>query len=469
MDILNELYLHERQEIMAEITVQGFIASQEGFFDGTKAVFGAVKGATQGGKSTMGKIGDSNIFNAIKKAIDEFFKMLQNITKSILNGTTKLKKLLKDIEAKENRLAPRQDGKEKKQIKTPLLKDLEKMGFSRDENSQLGQWTMRFREMKENGTVREKMDFSTIEKTEASLLELARGNTKNTQNESKTGFKWRKYQKLKNIRQISSEEFGRVIKERYGFGYTATMKAGRSNKELAAQYFKNPPVSSVKNEDGSAFEIIKETLQFVKEAATMLINENIDPYLQEELKFIQKTQKEVEKLNRENIKGGNDSKGPGEEESVVNSSKTQDGANNFFNSEKKASGQGYSLIDNYLLMEAIKAYGEKDDQNNQDTGNTGNSSGSNNTNGGTTSSSAEDQAKRAQGAEPDKSEHRDTKLGNDGSAINGLFEYIRAFLINYAIAIHKTMNFYNAFIMNLYTAGQRLLNDLSSISVNGNV
>ena len=458
MDILNELYLHERQEIMAEITVQGFIASQEGFFDGTKAVFGAAKGATQGGKTAVGKIGDSNIFNAIKKAIDEFFKMLQNITKSIFNGTTKLKKLLKDIEAKESRLTPRQDGKEKKQIKTPLLKDLEKMGFSRDENSQLGQWTMRFREMKENGTVREKMDFSTIEKTEMSLLELARGNTKNTQNESKTGFKWRKYQKLKNIRQISSDEFGRMIKERYGFGYTATMKAGRSNKELAAQYFKNPPVSTVQNEDGSAFEIIKETLQFVKEAGTMLINENIDPYLQEELKFIKKTQKEVEKLNRENIKGANDTKGPGEEESVANSSKTKDGAETFFNNERKASGQGYSLIDNYLLMEAIKAYGE-DDQNNQDTGNSGQGS----------SSTAEDQAKRAQGAEPDESQHKDTKLGNDGSSINGLFEYIRAFLINYAIAIHKTMNFYNAFIMNLYTAGQRLLNDLSSISVNGNV
>ena len=441
MDILNELYLQERQEIMADITVQGFIASQEGFFDGTKAVFGAVKGANQSGRSMVGKIGDSNVANAIKKAIEDFFKMLQNITKSILNGTTKLKKLIKEIEAKENRLTPRQDGKEKKEIKTPILKDLEKMGFSKDENSQLYQWTMRFREMKENGTVRERLDFSTKENSEKSLIELVNGNTENTANEAKQDRKWKKFVKIKSLDQISPDEFGRVIKERYGFGYTPTMKAGRSNKELAAQYFKQPPVTSIKNEDGSAFEIIKETLQFVKEAGIMLINENIDPYLQKELKFIQKTQKEVEKLNRDNIKGAKDNKGPGEEESVANEKETNDNAADFFNTGKKASGQGYSLMDNHLLLEAIKAYGESEE--------------------------ADRQAQEAQGDSPEG--HRDTKLGEDGSSIAGLFEYIRAFLINYAIAIHKTMNFYNAFIMNLYTAGQRLMNDLSSISVNGNV
>ena len=191
MDILNELYLQERQEIMADITVQGFIASQEGFFDGTKAIVGAIKGSNQSGRSMLNKIGDSNIANAIKKAIEDFFKMLQNITKSILNGTTKLKKLIKEIEAKENRLTPRQDGKEKKEIKTPILKDLEKMGFSRDENSQLYQWTMRFREMKENGTVRERLDFSTRENSEKSLIELVNGNTENTANEAKQDRKWK--------------------------------------------------------------------------------------------------------------------------------------------------------------------------------------------------------------------------------------------------------------------------------------
>lgn len=461
MDILNELYLHERQEIMAKITVSGYLATKEGFFDGTKATVGATKGGVQSVKSAIGKLGDSNIFNAIKKAIDEFLNMMQNVIKSIFNGTTKLKKLLKEIESKENKLTPRQDGKEKKSIKTPLLKDLAKMGFSTDPNSQLGQWVFRFESIKKSGTVREQVSFKTLNDTKESLVLLANGASE----EAKQERKWKKFDKLTDIKKITPDEFGRVIKERYGFGYTATYKNGRSTKELAAQYFKTPPVSTVQNVDGSAFEIIKETLNFVKEAANLLINQNIDPYLQEELKFIRKTQKEVEQLNRDNIKGAKDNKEPGEEKSVVNESQEKENANpnNFFNTGQKGSGQGYSLIDNIILMDAIRAYGEAEEN-----ANPNNSDGTN-----TTSEQAEDQAKRAQGQETSdsssSSNKKETEVGPDGSAINGYFEYIRAFLVNYAIAIHKTMNFYNAFVMNLYTAGQRLLNDLSSISVNGNV
>ena len=446
MDILNELYLQERQEIAANLVVEGFIASQEGFFDGTKAVFGAAKGAVQSGKSTAGKIGDSNIFNAIKKATEEFFKMIQNIMKAILNGTSKLKKLLKEIESKENKLTPRQDGKEKRSLKTPLLQDLGKMGFSKNPNSQLGQWVERFKLMKVS-TIREEVSFKTNKDTADALVTIVNGMS----SEANQDKKWKKFNKIHDIRQISPEEFGRVVKERYGFGYTPTFKDNRSTKELAAQYFKNPPVTNIKNVNGSGFEIIKETLQFVKEAATMLIRQDADKFLQEELKFIKKTQKDVEQLNRDNIKGAKDNRGPGEENSVTDN-KNSGEPDDFFN--KTGSGQGYSLLDNIELMEAIRAYGEANDSENEP------------------DREAQDQAKRAQGdgtSANDVSSKRETELGKDGSSIDGYFEYIRAFLINYAIAIHKTMNFYNAFIMNLYTAGQRLLNDLSSISVNGNV
>lgn len=450
--ILNELYTHERDEIISELFVSNYIGLQEGVFDGVKAAAGATKSAVQQGKSGINKIGDSNIVNAMKDAISKLLDMMQNILKSLFNGTNKLRKMIKEIEDKESKLSPRQDGKEPKTVKTVTWEEIEKMGLGDGKDSQLRMWIYFFEDMMKDGTIRE-ADFSNTEKSKESLLKIVKGENKladrNTSNKKDNKLADR-LSKLKSIEELSPEQLSEVIKERYGFGYNTRYSNGRSTKELMAKYFKNPKIVPISNKDSVAYTYIKDGLKYIKKIGYALLNLEVDKYLQAELKELQKAQRQIESLNKENIKNAQgDLKKPDEKMSASSSISKSDDAN-------IKGSEVFGGKEDYLeILEAMQAYAEAQD-------NKDNKSNDSKGSGVGTFSSG--------GAKIDSSntEASTTKLGNSGESVKGIFEHLRAFFTSYAIAIHRTMNFYNAFIMNIYTVARRMMNDLSSISVNGN-
>lgn len=457
-NMLNKLYKDENDDILSDILVDGYKAYAEGMFDGTKSVFGAMKSGARSVTSAKNKLGTSDIAQGIKNACGKLLLMLQNLLKSIFNGTAKLKSLIKNIENQERKFTVQQDGKEKKVIKTVTIRNLVEMGFSNGEPSEnkvaqkaekknggasLYSFYQRFNGMKTGGSQRAKMDFTTKENAIKSLNAVARPNLakvghddfSDEDNVGNIGKKWKLKPNDDVTKVMSADEFGRMIQELYGYGYSSGKSDGKQFKEMTAMYFKQPLTTKVSNEDGKAFSIVKGSLTYVKEAGKVLLSLNADEYIKAELEEIKRTQKELERLNRENVKGAKDAeeRSNGETNETDVNKVNQEDAKKFFGGNdpgNKAKSESFSL---YLIREAMKAYGE----------------------------SAMDE--QDQELENDKAEVSKTKTSDDASSIDGIFKYIRSFLINYAIAIQKTMNYFNAFIMNLVTAGKQLLNDLATL------
>ena len=478
-EMLTALYREENDDILSDILVQGYTAYAEGIFDGTKTVFGAAKTAASTGKSIGNKLGSSDIAQGIKNACEKLIQMIGNLIKSVFNGTSKLKKLIKDIENQERKFTVQQDGKEKKVIKTVTIENLIQMGFSngqegdkklakteaKNRGASMYAYRNRFKSIKENGSIRARMDFSTKDNAIKSLNKLARpGKGSGTGEEHGTedfaGPILKKWKVKGDVtKTMDPNSYGRMIQELYGFGFSVGKSDGKQLKEMGAKYFKQPLVTKIDNTNGQAFEIVKGSLDYVKKAGYALIALDADAYMKAELKEIQKSKTQLEKLNRENIKGAKDA------ETTQEQGENGSANNNEKNADEEFFGSGQSDMSLYLIKEALKAYGEGEDDNSDSESSTQSESQSSSDNDkGANTESEQEKILKNNTQEVDK-----TKLAEDGSEINGIFKYIQAFLVNYAIALQKTMNHYNAFLMNLVLAGQRLLNDLHTVgkAING--
>lgn len=503
-DILNRLHNDESEDIISDMLVQGYKAYSEGILDGAKTVVGAARTGARNLTTTKNKIGSSDLVQAVKNACGKLLNMLQNLIKSIFNGTNKLKKLIKDIENQERKFTVQQDGKQKKVIKTITIRNLIDMGFSNQDpkddkdafialkkNGGMSIYTYyyRFSNMMKDGSKRAKMDFSSKEKSIKSLNEVARPNLRNNTDETQstedyTGNILKKWKLKPNddvTKVMSSGQFGQMIQELYGYGYAAGTSEFKQFKGMSAKYFKQPLTTKIDNTDGKAFSIVKGSLEFVKNAGKVLIQLDADAYMKAELEEIKRAQRDLEKLNRENVKGAQDAEDRQNGETVkTDVNNVKDGDATFFGDKRtvdksnndnnggQPSGQKES-IDLYLIRQALSAFGEDGEpDNNQGSDNSqgGGDTGNNNTQPAETSdngASTKDAQDSILDGQQNNHEVKKTNTATGSSEIKGIFEYIQAFLINYAIAIQKTMNYYNAFIMNLVLAGQQLLNDLATL------
>lgn len=494
-DILNRLHNDESEDIISDMLVQGYKAYSEGILDGAKSVVGAARTGARNITTAKNKIGSSDLVQAVKNACGKLLNMLQNLIKSIFNGTNKLKKLIKDIENQERKFTVQQDGKQKKVIKTITIRNLIEMGFSNQDpkddkdamaalkkNGGMSIYTYyyRFSNMMKDGSKRAKMDFSSKDKSIKSLNEVARPNLRNNMDETQstedyTGNILKKWKLKPNddvTKVMSAGEFGQMIQELYGYGYAAGTSEFKQFKGMSAKYFKQPLTTKIDNSDGKAFSIVKGSLEFVKNAGKVLIQLDADAYMKAEIEEIKRAQKDLEKLNRENVKGAQDAEDRQNGETVkTDVNNVKDGDASFFgdkrtvdksnNNNQNTNGES---IDLYLIRKALSAFGEDGDPNNEGSDNS--QGGDNNTQPAETSDSGAS-TKDAQDSILDGQENnhevKKTNTATDSNEIKGIFEHIQAFLINYAIAIQKTMNYYNAFIMNLVLAGQQLLNDLATL------
>lgn len=487
-DILNRLHNDESEDIISDMLVQGYKAYSEGILDGAKSVVGAARTGARNITTTKNKIGSSDIVQAIKNACNKLLNMLQNLIKSIFNGTNKLKKLIKTIENQERKFTVQQDGKQKKVIKTITIRNLIEMGFSDKDpaedkdamaalkkNGGMSIYTYyyRFSNMMKEGSKRTKMDFSSKEKSIKSLNEVARPNLRNKLDETQstedyTGNILKKWKLKPNddvTKVMSPGQFGQMIQELYGYGYAAGISDFKQFKGMTAKYFKQPLTTKIDNTDGKAFSIVKGSLEFVKNAGKVLIELDADAYMKAELEEIKRAQRDLEKLNRENVKGAQDAEDRQNGETVkTDVNNVKDSGSSFFgdkravdksNNNNNGNGSGES-IDLYLIRQALAAFGED-----------GEPDGNNNTSEVDSSSdngaSTKDEQDSIINNQENNHEVKKTNTTDNASEIKGIFEHIQAFLINYAIAIQKTMNYYNAFIMNLVLAGQQLLNDLATL------
>ena len=115
---------------------------------------------------------NSAIMEQIKAAIGKFVEMVMNLTKSLINGESKLKKFIKDVDKVVPNRAPNQDLKPKN-IKTITFKSLQDMGMADEnrsvENTDLNDYYKYYEQVTEKGSLREAMNFSSKENAERSL------------------------------------------------------------------------------------------------------------------------------------------------------------------------------------------------------------------------------------------------------------------------------------------------------------
>ena len=455
-------YAAERAEILSDLLLIGFdnsytesligggeaVGKAVGFavtapfkaagmgFRGAKNAVGLAKQGAERLRTEKNKLMNSAIMEQIKTAIGKFVEMVMNLTKSLINGESKLKKFIKDVDKVVPNRAPNQDLKPKN-IKTITFKSLQDMGMADEnrsvENTDLNDYYMYYEQVTEKGSLREAMNFSSKENAEASLNEITRSLSEG---------------KVNSYKEMKPDRFGQAIQQVYGLGGNTkgTKRAQKkNNREVMAQYFKSPPLNDLGQSNPDTFGYLGDVIMYIRNVAENFLKLNATVWLKEEEKKIKKAQSDLDKLNRSNIKG---SERINPTKTIVDHTKEQyDAAKTAFKG-----GEDFNL---FQMTQDIMAYGEQDDAPlDSPAGNTTEEKDTNK------APSQRDINKAT------RDKVKDTDYGNTtGQDIEEMYAYIKEFFVNYAIAIHNTSNFYNATLVNLATAGNRALNDFVSITV----
>lgn len=457
-------YAAERAEILSDLLLIGFdnsytesligggeaVGKAVGFaatapfkaagmgFRGAKNAVGLAKQGAQRLRTEKNKLMNSAIMEQIKAAIGKFVEMVMNLTKSLINGESKLKKFIKDVDKVVPNRAPNQDLKPKN-IKTVTFKSLQDMGMADEnrsvENTDLNDYYMYYEQVTEKGSLREAMNFSSKENAERSLNEITSALSDG---------------KVNSYKEMEPARFGQAIQQVYGLGGNTkgTKRAQKkNNREVMAQYFKSPPLNDLGQSNPDTFGYLGDVIMYIRNVAENFLKLNATVWLKEEEKKIKKAQSDLDKLNRSNIKGSD----------RINPTKTLvDHTADGINAAKTAFNGGKEESFNLFQMtQDIMAYGEQDDAPlDSPAGNT---------------TEEKDPNKAPSQRDINKATRdkvKDTDYGNTtGQDIEEMYAYIKEFFVNYAIAIHNTSNFYNATLVNLATAGNRALNDFVSITV----
>lgn len=455
-------YAAERAEILSDLLLIGFdnsytesligggeaVGKAVGFaatapfkaagmgFRGAKNAVGLAKQGAERLRTEKNKLMNSAIMEQIKAAIGKFVEMVMNLTKSLINGESKLKKFIKDVDKVVPNRAPNQDLKPKN-IKTITFKSLQDMGMADEnrsvENTDLNDYYKYYEQVTEKGSLREAMNFSSKENAEASLNEITRSLSDG---------------KVNSYKEMKPDRFGQAIQQVYGLGGNTkgTKNAQKkNNREVIAQYFKSPPLNDLGQSNPDTFGYLGDVIMYIRNVAENFLKLNATVWLKEEEKKIKKAQSDLDKLNRSNIKG---SERINPTKTIVDHTKEQyDAAKTAFKG-----GEDFNL---FQMTQDIMAYGEQDDAPlDSPAGNT---------------TEEKDFNKAPSQRDINKATRdkvKDTDYGNTtGQDIEEMYAYIKEFFVNYAIAIHNTSNFYNATLVNLATAGNRALNDFVSITV----
>lgn len=405
-------------------------------FRGAKNAVGLTKQGAERLRTEKNKLMNSAIMEQIKAAIGKFVEMVMNLTKSLINGESKLKKFIKDVDKVVPNRAPNQDLKPKN-IKTITFKSLQDMGMADEnrsvENTDLNDYYKYYEQVTEKGSLREAMNFSSKENAERSLNEITSVLSDG---------------KVNSYKEMKPDRFGRAIQQVYGLGGNTkgTKRAQKkNNREVMAQYFKSPPLNDLGQSNPDTFGYLGDVIMYIRNVAENFLKLNATVWLKEEEKKIKKAQSDLDKLNRSNIKGSD----------RINPTKTLvDHTKDQYNAAKTAfkGGEDFNL---FQMTQDIMAYGEQDDAPlDSPAGNT---------------TEEKDPNKAPSQRDINKATRdkvKDTDYGNTtGQDIEEMYAYIKEFFVNYAIAIHNTSNFYNATLVNLATAGNRALNDFVSITV----
>ena len=461
-DKLELTYAAERAEILSDLLLIGFdnsytesligggeaVGKAVGFaatapfkaagmgFRGAKNAVGLAKQGAERLRTEKNKLMNSAIMEQIKAAIGKFVEMVMNLTKSLINGESKLKKFIKDVDKVVPNRAPNQDLKPKN-IKTITFKSLQDMGMADEnrsvENTDLNDYYKYYEQVTEKGSLREAMNFSSKENAERSLNEITKVLSDG---------------KVNSYKEMKPDRFGQAIQQVYGLGGNTkgTKRAQKkNNREVMAQYFKSPPLNDLGQSNPDTFGYLGDVIMYIRNVAENFLKLNATVWLKEEEKKIKKAQSDLDKLNRSNIKGSD----------RINPTKTLvDHTKDQYNAAKTAfkGGEDFNL---FQMTQDIMAYGEQDDAPlDSPAGNTTEEKDSNK------APSQRDINKAT------RDKVKDTDYGNTtGHDIEEMYAYIKEFFVNYAIAIHNTSNFYNATLVNLATAGNRALNDFVSITV----
>lgn len=404
-------------------------------FRGAKNAVGLAKQGAQRLRTEKNKLMNSAIMEQIKAAIGKFVEMVMNLTKSLINGESKLKKFIKDVDKVVPNRAPNQDLKPKN-IKTITFKSLQDMGMADEnrsvENTDLNDYYIYYEQVTEKGSLREAMNFSSKENAERSLNEITKVLSDG---------------KVNSYKEMEPARFGQAIQQVYGLGGNTkgTKRAQKkNNREVMAQYFKSPPLNDLGQSNPDTFGYLGDVIMYIRNVAENFLKLNATVWLKEEEKKIKKAQSDLDKLNRSNIKG---SERINPTKTIVDHTKEQyDAAKTAFKG-----GEDFNL---FQMTQDIMAYGEDDAPLDTPSGNT---------------SEEKDTNKAPSQRDINKATRdkvKDTDYGNTtGQDIEEMYAYIKEFFVNYAIAIHNTSNFYNATLVNLATAGNRALNDFVSITV----
>lgn len=455
-------YAAERAEILSDLLLIGFdnsytesligggeaVGKAVGFaatapfkaagmgFRGAKNAVGLAKQGAERLRTEKNKLMNSAIMEQIKAAIGKFVEMVMNLTKSLINGESKLKKFIKDVDKVVPNRAPNQDLKPKN-IKTITFKSLQDMGMADEnrsvENTDLNDYYKYYEQVTEKGSLREAMNFSSKENAERSLNDITSALSDG---------------KVNSYKEMKPDRFGQAIQQVYGLGGNTkgTKRAQKkNNREVMAQYFKSPPLNDLGQSNPDTFGYLGDVIMYIRNVAENFLKLNATVWLKEEEKKIKKAQSDLDKLNRSNIKGSD----------RINPTKTLvDHTKEQYDAAKTAfkGGEDFSL---FQMTQDIMAYGEQDDAPlDSPAGNTAEEKDSNK------APSQRDINKAT------RDKVKDTDYGNTtGQDIEEMYAYIKEFFVNYAIAIHNTSNFYNATLVNLATAGNRALNDFVSITV----
>lgn len=405
-------------------------------FRGAKNAVGLAKQGAERLRTEKNKLMNSAIMEQIKAAIGKFVEMVMNLTKSLINGESKLKKFIKDVDKVVPNRAPNQDLKPKN-IKTITFKSLQDMGMADEnrsvENTDLNDYYKYYEQVTEKGSLRESMNFSSKENAERSLNEITKVLSDG---------------KVNSYKEMKPDRFGQAIQQVYGLGGNTkgTKNAQKkNNREVMAQYFKSPPLNDLGQSNPDTFGYLGDVIMYIRSVAENFLKLNATVWLKEEEKKIKKAQSDLDKLNRSNIKGSD----------RINPTKTLvDHTKEQYDAAKTAfkGGEDFNL---FQMTQDIMAYGEQDDAPlDSPAGNT---------------TEEKDPNKAPSQRDINKATRdkvKDTDYGNTtGQDIEEMYAYIKEFFVNYAIAIHNTSNFYNATLVNLATAGNRALNDFVSITV----
>ena len=455
-------YAAERAEILSDLLLIGFdnsytesligggeaVGKAVGFaatapfkaagmgFRGAKNAVGLAKQGAERLRTEKNKLMNSAIMEQIKAAIGKFVEMVMNLTKSLINGESKLKKFIKDVDKVVPNRAPNQDLKPKN-IKTITFKSLQDMGMADEnrsvENTDLNDYYKYYEQVTEKGSLREAMNFSSKENAERSLNEITSALSDG---------------KVNSYKEMKPDRFGRAIQQVYGLGGNTkgTKNAQKkNNREVMAQYFKSPPLNDLGQSNPDTFGYLGDVIMYIRNVAENFLKLNATVWLKEEEKKIKKAQSDLDKLNRSNIKGSD----------RINPTKTLvDHTKEQYDAAKTAfkGGEDFNL---FQMTQDIMAYGEQDDAPlDSPAGNTTEEKDTNK------APSQRDINKAT------RDKVKDTDYGNTtGQDIEEMYAYIKEFFVNYAIAIHNTSNFYNATLVNLATAGNRALNDFVGITI----